>query len=64
MKIEFRYYLHDDHTSRERMDLIEEQTGYTIEEDLAEKIGRPFHEVTLHCVLDTETGRIEIVRVE
>lgn len=58
----FMYYLHDDYSSNELADWLQEQIPDLTEEQArlaAEK--RPFYEVTLECALDTETGAVTIV---
>lgn len=64
MKIEFVHHIHDDEFHGRELWATIRDAGYAHEytEELAQKIGRPFYEVTLSCVLDTETGRVEIVR--
>lgn len=62
-KIPFKYYLHDNATSHEReSDLAEQDSRFT--EELLEKMGRPFYEVTLYCEADEETGDVTILRAE
>lgn len=34
--------------------------GFTVTDELLDKIGYPFYEVTLFCALDTGTGKVEI----
>ena len=64
--VNFKYYMHDDYSSMERMDWIIEQTGLDLtedeKEDLNEKIGRPFYEICLDCTLDTETGEVQLIK--
>lgn len=73
MTIKFKYYLHDSYDSFERIDSImtsatQLNEGFdpaTIDyEELSEKMGRPFYEITLHCELDLETGKVEVVKTE
>lgn len=61
--VPFKYYLHDNYTYSERMAEISEQVGIDIDLDgaLATKIGNPFYEVTLDCLLNTETGEVTLV---
>ncbi len=67
MKVPFKAYLHDDYTSAELAEEIFDQMnaqGIDLgmdEEELMEKIGKPFYEVTLNCMLDTETGAVTLV---
>jgi len=72
MKIPFKYYLHDDYTTSERLETILGQLpastfkDFTEEEDeaLYERVrtqGNPFYEVTLECILDTDTGEVILV---
>lgn len=60
----FKYYLHDSYNSFESLDWIARQTGLEIDDELADKIGRPFYEVGLNCTLDDETGRVTIVSAD
>lgn len=71
VKIPFKYYLHDNYNSSERAEFILEQiesagvypdAGVGVDE-FSELIGRPFYEVELNCLFDTETGKVEIVGV-
>lgn len=64
--VNFSYVLHDGNDSIDRLDEISGQTGIEIDPDgeLAQRIGRPFYEVTLHCTLDTETGAVQILGAE
>lgn len=65
----FKYHMHDssfhevwdDPYLTDQLKLEEE--GWTEEEieALAQKIGKPFYEVTLQCELDDETGEVKIV---
>lgn len=61
--VPFKYYLQDDYTYSERMAEISEQVGIDIDPDgaLAMKIGNPFYEVALDCLLNTETGEVTLV---
>jgi hypothetical protein len=63
MIVEFEYALHDNQDTEGRCEQIMQTADEHIEigDDLAEKIGRPFYEVTLSCTLDTETGAVEIL---
>lgn len=61
MIIHFDYPMHDEYGSAERIATIEADAGITIDAELADKIGRPFYEVFLHCSLDTDTGVVEIL---
>jgi hypothetical protein len=59
----FQYQLHDDAQHDERIAQINAQTGLNITEDhpLWDLIGRPFHTVTLDCMLDDQIGEVRIV---
>jgi len=61
-KVPFKYYLHDS-SFRESFEWVLKNQDLEVEmtEDLWQKIGRPFYEVTLQCELDTETGEVEIL---
>lgn len=61
--VPFKYYLHDDASARERAQWISQQTGVEIDENLMEKIGRPFYEIGLDCTLDTQTGEVRVLGV-
>lgn len=61
--VPFKYYLNDNASATERAEAISEQAHIDISEDLMDKIGRPFYEVTLNCTLDTETGEVKILGV-
>lgn len=63
MKIPFKYYVHDDSNTSERVDWISEQTGVTFTDEMTEEMGRPFYEVTLNCELDSVTGEVTILGV-
>ena len=60
-KLQFKYYLHDDHDSTELVEAIAERVGLNGQDPVFEKIDRPFYEVELDCELDTETGDIKIL---
>jgi hypothetical protein len=60
MLVHFDYALHDRTDAEDRILAIAESAGIEIDDELAAKIGRPFYEVTLFCVLDTETGAVII----
>lgn len=67
-KVPFKYYLRDDSSSSERAEFILEEIGGapdvpTDEDEFAQLIGRPFHEVRLDCTYDTETHKVEVVEV-
>jgi hypothetical protein len=65
VKVPFKYYLHDDATGRERAEMILDQIDLDMDsEQFAQMIGRPFYEVTLHCSLDTDTGKVSVESVE
>lgn len=69
MKVPFNYWLHDDYTRGEFRDEIlvnnlhlDAMMSEEELDELMEKIGRPFYEVTLECELDTETGQITLLQ--
>ncbi len=62
-KVEFTYRLHDDLDRDDRLDEIAASAGIPIDDELGDKIGRPFYEVVLRCTLDVETGKIEVLGV-
>lgn len=62
-KHRFKWYLHETEHSALAEELSE-ALGIDTEDELWEKVGRPFYEVTLHCVLDTETGAVTLERAE
>lgn len=59
--VRFDYYLHDGLDHAERVVAIAESADIEINDELAEKIGRPFYEVQLQCVLDIKTGAVTIL---
>lgn len=64
--VNFDYALYDGNDSVSRLEEISGQTGIEIDPDgeLAQLIGRPFYQVTLHCTLDTVTGAVQILGAE
>jgi ABC-type uncharacterized transport system ATPase component len=65
MIVPFKYYLHDAYTGSERAEFILRQTDLEMsQEEFLELTGRPFYEVTLSCLLDTETGQITVQRAD
>lgn len=61
-KVEFTYYLHDDSDTFEMAADLRSQHPDVFDEELLEKMGRPFYEVTLTCEVDTDTGDVVILR--
>jgi hypothetical protein len=62
MKVQFKYYLHDNYTGSERAEHILDQTDLDMSrEEFNELVGRPFYEVELTCQLDTETGVVTVL---
>lgn len=62
MKIPFKFYLHNDESYDTAYNIhsqIKDQVDLSVDE-IAELVGKPFYEVTLHCVLDTETGEVTV----
>jgi hypothetical protein len=57
--IVFTWYLHGGKPYEER-EQWERQLGIKLTDELLDKIGQPFYEVELACVLDTQTGKVEI----
>lgn len=57
----FRYYLHDDTTSMERRELMEDQ-GVHLSDQAWEDVGRPFYEVGLLCEVEV-TGKVTIKEI-
>lgn len=67
MIIPFKQYLHDEWKDDNLEDIFREASvSMTSEEidDLYQKMGRPFYEVTLSCTLDTETGEVKVLDVK
>jgi hypothetical protein len=62
--VHFTYVLHDTDDQEGRCEQIQRTATepLTIDDELADKIGRPFYEVVLHCALDTMTGAVTIER--
>jgi hypothetical protein len=55
----FKYYLHDNYTSIERRDSLEEK-GIILSEEAWEKMKYAFYEVELDCEVD-EDGNVTIL---
>ena len=71
MIVRFSAYLHDGYEGYERSESIRsqlEQQGIDTSqwdwEELEQKMGKPFYEVKLSCTLDTDTGKVEILKAE
>lgn len=66
MIIQFEYGLHGDDGTEVLKDQITRTSSpaFMPDEELLEKIGRPFYEVRLMCTLDTETGAVSILSAE
>lgn len=63
MKFPFKYYLHDDASRHEMAEYLQPYFPEDRDiEEIVELLGRPFYEVTLDCILDTETGEITLVK--
>lgn len=62
-KIPFKYYLHDQSQSDERLDYLQEQDPRFTEE-LVGDMGKPFYEVLLQCEVDEETGEVTILSAQ
>jgi hypothetical protein len=63
MKIPFTWWLHDDNESFAlHMEELLAKHDVPDAEELLQKIGRPFYEVVFECVLDTETGEVEVLK--
>lgn len=60
MIITFTHGLHDEDSDALREN-IAASADFEVSDDLLEKVGNPFYEVTLTCTLDTETGKVAIV---
>lgn len=63
-QVPFKHYLHDSYGRYELADAIQQQTGLAFTEEQLDDLGRPFYEVTLHCLLDTDTMTVTIVEAE
>lgn len=63
-KVAFKHYLHDSYGKYELAELLQEQTGLTFTEEQLDDLGRPFYEVTLHCLLDTDIMKVTIIGAE
>jgi len=66
MKIQFKYYLHDNANSNEQAEFIYSQIADKFdgdEDDLRSLLGdsRPFYEVEFTCELDTSSGEVKIL---
>ena len=65
MKIQFKYYLHDDKESWfEHIHDVLDDAGFAGDEreEIAERTLMPFYEVELDCELDTETGEVTVLK--
>jgi hypothetical protein len=63
MIVTFTHGLHDEDSDALREN-IAASAGFEVSDDLMDKIGRPFYEVTLTCTLDTDTGKMTVVSTE
>lgn len=59
MIVRFTHYMHDTEYESTRESLRD--AGVELDEELQQKMGRPFYEVKLDCELNTETGAVRIV---
>lgn len=59
----FRYYLHDYNQYGEMVEYIARAVDLPEDHPAFADLGRPFYEVALDCVLDTDTGDVSIVTV-
>jgi hypothetical protein len=66
VKYPFKYYVHDNASGFERAEFIAQQIdGELTDADIdALAADRPFYEVILHCVYDTETKRVSLANAE
>lgn len=62
-KYQFNYYLHDNYEGGEMEGFLTDPKFGNLPADVARDITeqRPFYEITLDCVYDTETGEVTIV---
>jgi hypothetical protein len=60
MIVTFEYALHD-HGAETLRESIEAGAGINVTDELMDKIGQPFYEVTIHCTLDTDSGEVTIL---
>lgn len=70
MKVQFKEYLHEENEELEEdlrswlpSDYYASLSQEDIE-DLCQKIGSPFYEVTVTCELDTETGEVTLLEAK
>lgn len=63
IEVPFPYYLHDDYQHDELVQWISEKTGVPEDHPVWEKVDRPFYEIGLSCMLNTETGDVTILGV-
>lgn len=65
MIVPFKEYLHEEWEEGMPDNLISQlrKVGLTEEqiEELDQKAGRPFYEVTLDCTIDTDTGEVKLI---
>jgi hypothetical protein len=64
MIVEFKYYIHDNYSSYELKEYLQDELDMEISEELVRKMDKPFYEVTLHCSLDTETGQVTLLEAQ
>jgi hypothetical protein len=60
MIVTFEYALHD-HEHGTLREAIEAGADITVTDELMDKIGQPFYEVTIQCTLDTVSGEVTIL---
>lgn len=61
MKKTFKYYLHDSYERSEAAEVLASALGVEEDDEIFEKMGRPFYEVELTCEIDMETGEVTIL---
>lgn len=66
MKVPFNYYLHDNANRYEFAEVVLDQIDPGLfpggEDEFVERVRvTPFYEIEFNCLLDTETGEIEIL---
>jgi hypothetical protein len=60
MIVTFEYALHD-HSAKTLRESIEATADINVTDELMDKIGQPFYEVTIQCTLDTSSGEVTIL---
>lgn len=63
MILPFKKYLHDGYSQSENAEWLSQQTGFGFDEEMMDKIGRPFYEIYLDCTVDVTSGEVKVTGV-